>query len=161
MIRSTINQKIGEAMKARDEVRLSVLRMLSSAFNYEQIAKQHELSEDEELVVVKKEAKIRTDAIAGIHEAMGKKSTSSPEELKNKLTRQETELKILKEFLPEEISGDELNQIIDQVIKESNVSDLKGMGQVIGIVKAKVGMRSDGSIIAALVKNKLAKISDD
>jgi len=66
MISETINQKIAEAMKARDEILLSTLRMLSSALNYEKIAKQHDLSEEEEIAVVKKEAKKRLDAISQI-----------------------------------------------------------------------------------------------
>ena len=59
MIVQTLQQKIGEAMKAHDEVRLSTLRLLSSAFNYERIAKQHDLTEEEEMVVIRKEAKQR------------------------------------------------------------------------------------------------------
>jgi uncharacterized protein YqeY len=57
MIAQTLQQKIGESMKAHDEVRTSTLRLLLSALNYEQIAKQHELTDEEEMVVIKREAK--------------------------------------------------------------------------------------------------------
>lgn len=69
MIADTITQKIGEALKAHDEIRLSTLRMLSSALNYEFIAKQHKLSEEEELVVVRREAKKRKEAIEAYEKA--------------------------------------------------------------------------------------------
>ena len=63
MIADSIGKQIQEAMKAHDEIRLSTLRMLLSALNYEKIAKQHELSSDEEITVVQREAKKRKDAI--------------------------------------------------------------------------------------------------
>ena len=69
MIADTITQKIGEVMKAKDEIRLSTLRMLSSALNYEKIDKQHTLSEEEELEVVRREAKKRRDAIEAYKKA--------------------------------------------------------------------------------------------
>ena len=69
MISDTITQKIAEAMKKRDEIRLSTLRLLSSALNYEKIAKQHDLSEEEELGVVRREAKKRKDAVEAYEKA--------------------------------------------------------------------------------------------
>jgi uncharacterized protein len=155
MIADTITQKIGEALKSHDDVRLSTLRMLSSALNYERIAKQHQLSEDEELAVVKKEAKNRNDAIESLKAAEGKNTSATPEELKKRIAKEEEELKILKSYLPEEISESELTELVDQVIKDMGVKDIKGMGQVIGAVKAKVGMRGDGATIAKLVREKL------
>lgn len=93
MISDTINQKIAEALKAHDEIRLSTLRMLSSALNYEFIAKQHKLSEEEELVVVVKEAKKRKEAI-GIYKKVA---------ANDRAEKEEKELKILEEFLPAQI----------------------------------------------------------
>lgn len=90
MISDTISQKIAEAMKARDEIRLSTLRLLSSALNYERIAKQHELSEEEELQVVRKEAKKRKDAIEAYKKA----------EAFDRADKESKELVILEEFLP-------------------------------------------------------------
>jgi uncharacterized protein YqeY len=156
MISPTINQKIAEAMKAGDSLRLSTLRMLSSALNYERIARQHDLSEDEELQVVKKEAKKRTDAIEALKNAQGKQTSASPETIAQRIIDEEKELSILREYLPDQISDDELEKMVDDVINELGVKDIKGMGAVIGAVKAKAGMRADGSKIAQLVRNKLA-----
>ena len=94
MIADTITQKIGEALKAHDEIRLSTLRLLSSALNYEFIAKQHKLSEDEEIVVVRKEAKKRKEAIE-VYEKAG---------YPDRAEKEAEELSILQEYLPPEIS---------------------------------------------------------
>ena len=155
MLADKITQDIAQAMKAKDVVRLSTLRMLSSAFNYERIAKQHDLSEDEELVVIKKEAKKRTDAIDALKEAQNKKTTSTLEEIKEKIEKEEKELLILKEFLPEEMDEASLVNVIDEVIKETGATSLAEMGKVIGAVKTNVGMKAEGSKIAEIVRSKL------
>jgi len=131
------------------------LRMLSSAFNYEKIAKQHELSEDEELAVVKKEAKKRTDAIEALKAAEGKQTTSTPEEIKSKIEKEQSELSVLKEFLPEQMDDASLEKIVDETIEEMSASSLSEMGSVIGSVKSKVGMKAEGAKIADLVRKKL------
>lgn len=155
MIAQEITKKIQEAMKAKDEIRLSTLRMLSSALNYEKIAKQHDLTEDEELVVVQKEAKIRKDAIDALQQAKGKNTTSSADELLDKLKKEEEELKILQEYIPEEMGEKELSDLVIEVIKETGAEGMKDMGRVIGAVKAKVGMKAEGGRIAQLVKERL------
>ncbi|KKQ41373.1 MAG: hypothetical protein US60_C0042G0006 [Microgenomates group bacterium GW2011_GWC1_37_8] len=109
MIADTINQKIAEALKAKDVIRLSTLRLLSSAFNYERITKQHELSEEEEIVVVKRETKKRVEAMEAIRLAQGKQSSSDSATLEKRLEQEKKELDILKEYLPEEIGEEELH----------------------------------------------------
>ncbi len=155
MISAEITKKIGEAMKARDAIRLSTLRMLSSTLNYEKIAKQHDLTSDEELIVVKKEAKKRTDAIEALTGALDKQTSTSPEEIRKRIEKEETELKILKEYLPEEMGEGELNDLVSETIKQMNATGIAEMGKVIGAVKAKAGMRADGSVIAKLVREAL------
>lgn len=154
MISTEITKKIHEAMKKKEEVRLSTLRMLSSALNYEKIAKQHDLSEDEELSVVQKEAKKRKDAIEAYEKAGAK----------DRADKEREELKILQEYLPEEMGEEELSKIIEEAVEDYK-KDLPadathqvlqaGMGKIIGTVKSKVGMKADGAKIAQLVKEKL------
>ena len=109
MIADTIQKQIIEALKARDEIRLSTLRMLSSALNYDRIAKQHVLSTEEELAVVNKEAKKRRDAIE-IYDKAGEAARSAKEK---------KELAILKDYLPKELSGVELEEIVSSAVAES------------------------------------------
>ncbi len=155
MIANTINAKIAEALKNKDEVRLSTLRLLSSALNYERIAKQHELSEEEERVVVKREAGKRRDAIEALRQAQGKLTTSDPETLKEKLVREEKELTILKSFLPDEMSDDDLGKLIEEAIAELKPIGMSDMGKVIGLVMGKAKGAADGKKVSEMVKSKL------
>ena len=155
MIANTINAKIAEALKNKDEVRLSTLRLLSSALNYERIAKQHELSEEEERVVVKREAGKRRDAIEALRQAQGKSTTSDPETLKEKLVREEKELTILKSFLPDEMSDDDLWKLIEEAIAELKPIGMSDMGKVIGLVMGKAKGAADGKKVSEMVKSKL------
>lgn len=145
MITPNITKQIAEALKAKDEVRLSTLRMLSSALNYEKIDKRRDLTEEEEIAVVKKEAKKRNDAI----EAYTKAGAKDRADLEGK------ELSILKEYLPEEMSESELSLLVEQVIKEVGAKQVSDMGRVIGVVMQKSGGRADGSKVAAKVKEHL------
>lgn len=150
MILPTLQQKIIEAMKAHDALRTEVLRMLSSSFNYEKIAKQHELTNEEEIAVVRKQVKQRKDSIEAY------KNANSPE----RAQKEEDEMKILQEFLPPEMSDEEIIKLIDQAIKDmglpASVSpQAMQAGKVIGLVKSKAPS-ADGAKIAELVKSKLS-----
>ncbi len=142
-------------MKAHDEVRLSTLRMLSSALSYEKIAKQHELNDEEEVAIIRKESKKRIDAIEGLKSSMGKGSFSTPEEIAKRLETEQKELEILKEYLPLQMDDTELSNIITDAIAETGATEMKDMGRVIALVKSKAGSRAEGSRIADLVKQKL------
>ena len=148
MIANTLTQKIGEAMKAGDLVLLSTLRMLSSAFNYEKIEKQHELNDEEELFVVRKEAKKRKEAIEAYEKSPDQES------VKDSLDQEKKELLILQEYLPPEISKEEIEKLVDSAISELNASSISDMGKVIGLVKSKA-LGVDGSTLAEIVKSKL------
>jgi hypothetical protein len=144
MIAQTLQAKIGEAMKAHDEVKLSTLRLLSSAFNYEKIAKQHELTDEEELTVIRKEAKQRKDSI----EAYKKAGATDRAE------REEAELKILQEYLPPEMDEATLSKLVDDAIVQLGAKTTSDMGRVIGMVKSKAP-NADGGKIAQIVNSKL------
>jgi uncharacterized protein len=152
MITDTITKQIGEAMKARDEVRLSTLRMLSSALNYEKIAKQHDLSQEEEVAVVKREAKKRKDAIEA-YEKVG-----DGDGIKDRIEREKSELEILKEYLPEELGDNELQILVEEAIEETGAESVKDMGKVIGMVMEKAKGRADGGRVAQIAKTKLTSI---
>lgn len=146
MIASSINQKIQEAMKARDDIRVSTLRLLSSAFNYERIAKQHELTNEEELVVIRHEAKKRKEAIEAYEKA----------KVQEKADREKKELIILEEFLPQQMSDQELTKIVEEAISETKVTSMSDMGKVIGLVMGKAAGRAGGGRVSELVKQKLS-----
>lgn len=140
-----IKKDLVNAMKSQDKFTTSVLRMLKSAIQAEAINKKHELSDDEVIAVIKKQVKVRT---------------SSKEEYE-KYNREDMvkdlneEINILSAYLPEELSEDELNKIIDETILEVNATSIKEMGLVIKTVSSKVGNRADMSLVSKKVKEKL------
>lgn len=145
MIADTINQEIAKALKAKDEIRLSTLRLLSSALNYEFIAKQHKLSEEEELVVVRREIKRRKDAIEA-YEKVGAKERAEKEK---------KERAVLEKYLPAQMPDEELIKIVDEAISALGATSMAEMGKVMGAVVPKVVGRAEGARISKLVSEKL------
>lgn len=145
MISKNITELIGQALKSGDKVRLETLRLLSSAFNYEQIAKQHDLTEEEETAVIRKEVKQRRDSI----EAYDKAGRSDLSE------KEKAELSVLLEFLPPEMSEEELSKLVNEAIDQVKPAGMADMGKVIGFVKGK-SPNADGGKIAQMVRQKLA-----
>jgi uncharacterized protein YqeY len=144
MIIQTLQKVIGDAMKAHDEVRVSTLRLLSSAFNYEKIDKRHDLTEEEELSVVRKQAKQRRDSIDAYKKAG----------YEDRAAREEAELVILQEFLPPEMDDEELKKLVNDAIDQIKPGGMGDMGKVIGYVKGKAP-NADGGKIAQMVREKL------
>lgn len=145
MIYNTLQQKIGESMKAHNEIKTSTLRLLLSALNYEKIDKQHDLTDDEELVVIRREAKKRKEAIEMYTKA------NAPD----RAAKEAEELKILQEYLPPEVGEEELIKLVDDAVAQIKPAGMQDMGKVIGFVKGKAP-NADGGKIAELVKAKLS-----
>lgn len=145
MIVPTLSQKIAEAMKARDEIRLSTLRLLSSALNYEFIAKQHVLTEEEELAVVRREVKKRKDAIEAYEKAGAKERAE----------KEKKEMAVLEEYLPAQMSDEELIKIVSEAISATGATSMADFGKVMGAVIPKVAGRAEGGRISKLVSEKL------
>lgn len=144
-----INEDLKIAMKEKDTFKLSVLRMLKSALQLESIAKKHELDDNEVSAVLKKQVKVRKDSLEE-YEKYNK--TDLVDSLKG-------EIKILSSYLPEELSEEEVNKLIDEVIAKLNPTGMKDMGGVMKEVNALlVGKNADMSLVSKLVKEKLSSI---
>lgn len=133
-----------------DKATATVLRGLKSAIGYaevEQGSREQGLSDDEVIRVLQKEAKKRQDS-ADLYKKAGDEDRAAAE-LKEK--------EVIEKYLPEQLSEEEVVQQVDAVIAELGVADQKAMGQVIGNVKARVGARVDGAVIARIVKERLGK----
>ena len=141
-----INEDLKVAMKEKDTFKLSVLRMLKSALQLEQIAKKHELDDNEVSAVLKKQVKIRKDSLTE-YEKYGK--TDSVKQL-------EDEIKILSNYLPEELDAKAVEALVDEAINEVNPSSMKEMGLVMKkINELLVGKNADMSLVSKLVKEKI------
>lgn len=146
MLTQKLSGLIAESMKAGNFLRTETLRMLSSSFNYERIALQHDLTPEEEIAVIRKQAKQRRDSIEAYTKA------GAIERAK----KEEDELQILQEFLPPEMSEEDLDKIITETINSMNLSGPENMGKIIGAVKS-IAPDADGGRIAQLVKAKLSQ----
>jgi uncharacterized protein YqeY len=133
------------AMKAREQVRVSTLRMLMTAVKNREVEVGHALDDDEVLDVVGKEAKRRRESI----EAFG--AAGRPELVE----KERAELAVLEAYLPEGLSQDEVAALVDEAIAETGATSPKEMGAVMKAVMPKVRGRADGNVVSALVKQKL------
>ena len=135
------------AMKEQDKFKLSVLRMLKSSLQLEKISKNHELSDEEVIAVIKKQVKMRKDSMVE-YEKYGKQD--EVENLKK-------EVEILSVYLPEELSEEEINKILDEIFDELKPESMKDMGKVMKEATARFAGRADGSLVSNLVKGRLNK----
>lgn len=140
-----INEDVKTAMKERNKERLAVLRMIKASLQNEQIAKGKELTSEEELTVLSREKKQRTESLEEFKQAG-----------RNDLVEQlEKELTVVDEYLPEQLSEEELRTLVQESITELNASSMQDMGKVMGVVIPKTKGRADGKEVSRLVKEEL------
>ena len=145
MLRDQIKLDLMASMKARDAVRTGTLRMLQTAIKNAEVEKRGELSDEEALAVIGKEAKRRKEAIVAFGDA-------GRTEL---VAKESAELAVLDAYLPESLSDDEIARLVDESIAEANATEAKHMGAVMKVLMPKLQGRADGATVSALVKSKL------
>ena len=157
MLSEEIKNQINEAMKSGDKVRVDTLKMLSSALHNAKIGKglNEELSESEEQAVVVREAKKRKDTIQSLEHAQSKLTQEQQQSAKETLEREKKELEILEEYLPEQMSDQEMSILVDKAIAMTGSGNIQEMGRVIGKAMELAQGRADGSRISEMVKEKL------
>lgn len=145
MILDSINQELKESLKNGDSEKVGVLRMLKSAIKNTEIEKQADFSEKDVISTLRKETKKRQDSVQ-LFQDNGRQELASKEQ---------KELEVIQTFLPQAMSEADLNVIIDQVIKETNATNISDMGRVIQAVMQKAGDAADGSMVSNLVRSRL------
>jgi uncharacterized protein YqeY len=147
-LKSTLRADLHTSMRERDAVRSTTLRMALAAVTNEEVAgtQARELSDDEVLKVVAREAKKRREAAAAYIEA------KRPE----LAAKEEDELAILEAYLPAQLSDTELQALVAQAISETGATGMPQMGMVMKAATALVAGRADGGRVAAIVKSALA-----
>ena len=141
-----IDNEIKDAMKARDGERRDALRLILDALKKSEKELQRPLSEEEELQVMQRERKKRIEA-ADAFRAGGREEQAEAEE---------RELDILEEFMPEPLSEDEIDEIVDDVIAEVGATSMADLGRVMADVMPQIAGRADGSQVSQIVREKLA-----
>ncbi|MFE9607864.1 GatB/YqeY domain-containing protein [Streptomyces sp. NPDC006012] len=149
-LKSKLHDDLNAAIKERDELRSSTLRLTLSAITKEEVAgkEKRELSDDEVLKVITKEAKKRREAAEAF--AQG----GRPEQAE----REKAEGVVLAAYLPQQMSDEELNEIVAQAVAEAKAAGAEGpraMGAVMKIVNPKVAGQAEGGRVAAVVKKLL------
>lgn len=150
-LKSKLQDDLNAAIKGRDELRSSTLRMTLAAITKEEVAgkEKRELSDDEVQKVITREAKKRREAAEAF--AQGGRAEQAE--------REKAEGEVLAEYLPKQLSDEELEQIVAQAVAEAKAAGAEGpraMGQVMKIVNPKVAGQAEGGRVAATVKRLLA-----
>ena len=141
-----IEGEIKEAMKARDGERRDALRLIVNALKSSEKELQRPLSEDEELQVLQRERKRRIEAAEAFR-------TGGHDD---RAEAEERELAILEEFMPEPLSEDEIEEIVDDAIAEVGATSMADLGRVMADVMPQIAGRADGSQVSQIVREKLA-----
>ena len=144
-LKNKIQQALTEAMRARDDVTKIPLRLVMAAIKEAEIGSKEELTDQDVLRLVQKEAKARLDTIADAEKA----------DRPDLIEQAEAELVILKKFLPEELSDEELSALVQAVIEEIGASSMADMGAVMQALMPKVQGRADGGKVSQLVRQTL------
>jgi len=137
---------IKEAMKSGDKETLSVLRMAKGSLDKERIDKKREVNDELLTEVVAKEIKTRNESIKEFEKG-GRKDL---------VEKTQNEVEVLKKYLPEQLSEEEVDKIINEALNETKAESMKDMGKVMGIVTPKVKGRFDMSEVSAKIKAKLS-----
>ena len=149
MLKARIDQDLKNALLAGDKVLATTLRGLKSAILYVEVAKGvrgEGLPDDEITGILAKEAKKRQES-ADLYIRGGNE---------DKARAELDEKKVIEQYLPPQLSDDELVKLVDEAIAATSAAGPQAMGQVIGAVKQKAGSQADGGRIAAIVKERLA-----
>jgi uncharacterized protein len=142
-----LNDEMKQAMKNKEKEKLTVIRMLKAALQNESIkAGGRDLMEEEELTVLSREVKQRKDSLHEFEKA-------GREDLVAKI---QTELTYVNEYMPEQLSEEEVSAVVDEAIAETGASAKSDMGKVMAALMPKVKGKADGSLVNRLVQQKLS-----
>ncbi|WP_461602248.1 GatB/YqeY domain-containing protein [Aeromonas rivipollensis] len=134
------------AMLARDKARLGAIRLLMAEIKQREVDTRIELNDEDILAVVTKMVKQRRDSISQFEAA-------SRQDLADK---ESAEILVLQEFLPQQLTADEIAALIEQAITESGAAVMADMGKVMAVLKPKIQGRADVGAVSAQVKTRLA-----
>ena len=144
-LKNTLTEAMKDAMRAKEKFRLGVIRMVLAEIKRVEVDERIDVDDTRCLAIIDKMSKQRRDAANQFVD--GGRQDLADTEL--------AEVEILKEFLPAQLSHDEIMSLIDKAISDTGASGPQGMGQVMGQLKPKVQGRADMQVISKLVKDRL------
>ncbi len=147
-MKNRIIEDIKLAMKAQDKVKLPVVRMLKADVQMAELNKKADLTDDEIISIVSKQIKMRKDSIKEFEK--GNRN--------DLIEAAKAEIKILEEYLPEQLSEQEVTNIINDVFSKVNPSSQSDMGKIMGLLNPLVKGKTDMGLVSKIVKEKLSNL---
>ena len=144
-LKERINEDMKTAMKARDTERLAAIRLLMAAMKQKEVDERAEMTDTLVLSIIDKMVKQRKDSIEQY------KAGNRPD----LVAKEEFELSVLAQYMPQQLTAEEVGAIIDAVIAETGAAGAKDMGKVMNALRPKVAGRADMGALSGLVKAKL------
>lgn len=145
MLKETLARDLKDAMRAKDKVRLTAIRMLQSAITEKEKAGAGPLSDDDLLAVVAKQAKQRRDSMTQFHEA-GRDDLAE---------REAAELGILEQYLPAQASDEDIHRVVHEIVQRTGATSMKDMGRVMGEAMVELKGVAEGARVQAVVRSLL------
>ena len=144
-MRERILNDLKEAMKAQDKEKLTVIRMVKGAIQMEELNVKHELNDDEVISIIAKQIKTRKESIVEFEKG-------NRDDL---IEKTQSEIVILEEYMPEQLSEEEVKEVIDKVFAEVNPTGMSDMGKLMGKLNPLLKGKADMGIVSSIVKSKL------
>ncbi len=141
-----ITDDVKTAMRSKDKDRLAVLRLITAAIKQIEVDQRITLDDDQVIAVLEKMLKQRKDSIEQF-------SKAGRDEL---VAQEAAEIEIIQEYLPEQLSEDEISHLIDDAISATNAASMKDMGKVMGMLKPKLAGRADMGMVSRIIKDQLS-----
>ncbi len=141
-----ITDDVKAAMRSKDKDRLAVLRLITAAIKQIEVDQRITLDDDQVISVLEKMLKQRKDSIEQF-------SKAGRDEL---VAQEAAEIEIIQQYLPEQLSEDEISSLIDEAISATSAASMKDMGKVMGLLKPKLAGRADMGKVSQTIKQRLS-----
>ncbi len=145
-LKKSITDDMKSAMKAKDRQALKAVRMILEAIKQKEIDERIELDDAQVMTVIQKMVKQRKDSISQFSDA-GRTDLVEIEE---------AELEIINNYMPEQLSDEEVESVVDRAINDSGANSMKDMGKLMGMLKSQLQGKADMSLVSQLIKSKLS-----
>ncbi len=145
-LKKRITDDMKSAMKAKDRQALKAVRMILEAIKQKEIDERIELNDAQVMTVIQKMVKQRKDSISQFSDA-GRTDLVEIEE---------AELEIINNYMPEQLSDEEVTSVVDKAINDSGANSMKDMGKLMGMLKSQLQGKADMSLVSQLIKSKLS-----
>jgi uncharacterized protein YqeY len=145
MLKQRLSDDMKAAMKAGDKPRLGIIRLINAAIKQREVDERTELDDTQVLAVLEKMVKQRRDSIAQ-YEAAGREDLAAAERF---------ELGVCREYLPEQLSDDAIDALIDDAVAATGAASMRDMGKLMGVLKPKLQGRADMGAVSRRVKARL------